>query len=249
MQSRSLRAAAFAAALPVLWGSPALAQSETEPAPEAELETTAPAIPAEPLKLYLKDHPDLPLDADGDALRLSGDHDLWTLQRIDPGPAEALIDLGEYLIVHEGTGRCLTADTASGEEVVPTVLGDCADATAWRLVFDDRTNFQDFRFTTADGYFLGLADDVQAEEGVSINAVLPETGRSHHFQEWLFALAPEDAPSTAPEEAAPSPEPAPKLPTTGLAFGAAAGVGAFALAAGAVLVLWWQRRRVLRSDW
>lgn len=230
-------AAALAAGSIVFWGSPA----QADPVPEG------------PVRMYLKDHADLPLDVDGDGVRLATEFDLWTLRA-----PEALVDLGEYQIVHVESGRCLAADTSGGGETAPVALADCAGSEPWTVVFDDVPSNSDFRFLTPDGYFLGLEDDAEAVHGVEVMAVLPESGASRHFQEWLFA-APPDEPSTPPPsepptttvESAPETETPgqPQLPTTGTGLGAALGGGAVAVAGGAALVLWLHRRRALRSEW
>lgn len=234
MASRLLYSAA-AAALLVLWGAPAQAQT----------------VPEGPVAIYLKDHQDLPLDADGTGIRLSADHDLWTLR-----PAEALMPLGARQIVHDETGRCLTADTVGGGETAPVLLADCADAVAWELVYDDRDSHRDFRFVAPGGYHLGLEDN-GAVEGARVLAVRTDSASTLHSQEWQFAAtdvpptAPPSAPPSAPVSSAPPAEAVaqPKLPQTGAGVGVAAGAGAVALLGGAALVVWWQRRRALRSHW
>lgn len=214
----------------------------------------AQAVPSNAVKLFLKDHETLPLAATADGAHLTADYHLWRLV-----PVEAMQELGEYQLVHEESGQCLTADTGGGE-TVPALLVECADAIAWEVVFDTTPANSDFRFITADDYFLGLADGSEAEEGAEILAVKPETGASRHHQEWLFAPPPppspptspppsSPAPSESPSSPAPSASPQPTLPTTGTGLGLGIGAGAVALAGGAVLVLWWQRRRALRSDW
>ncbi|MQM27185.1 LPXTG cell wall anchor domain-containing protein [Glycomyces albidus] len=235
MKARIACAAALAAA--ALLGSAAAAQAEP--------------VPEEPSRLFLKDHEDIPLAVSGGEAVLSADADLWTLRAV-----EALLDLGEYQIVHDESGQCLTADTSGGEAAVPVVLADCADAVAWGVVYHDVPSHRDFRFTGPDGYFLGLLDDASAVEGAAVLAVAPETDHSLHFQEWRFAAADAPPPTSAPpneavsaSEAATSAAAQPKLPSTGGAAGAAVGAGAVALAGGTALVLWWQRRRALRSHW
>lgn len=210
-------------------------------------------VPDEPVRMYLKDHPDLTLAQQNGAIRLAADGDLWTLRAV-----EALQDLGEYQIVHDGDGECLSADVSGGGETAPVFLADCADADAWTVVFDDASSNEDFRFIGTDGYYLGLADGDDAVDGAEIVAVALGDGASpsRHFQEWLFAAVPPETPSPTPSEtpsseAPPTTPPAaqPHLPTTGAGLGALLGAGAVALAAGAALLLWWQRRRALRSDW
>lgn len=235
MKARIACAAALAAA--AVLGAAAAAQAEP--------------VPEEPSRLFLKDHEDLPLAESGGEAVLSADADLWALR-----PVEALHDLGEYQIVHDATGRCLTADTSGGEVSVPAVLADCADAVAWTTVYHDVPSHNDFRFTTPDGYYLGLIDNASAVEGAPVLAVDSDRDQSKHYQEWRFAAAEEPPASSAPpSESVPSSEdptsPAaqPQLPSTGGAAGAAVGAGTVALAGGTALVLWWQRRRALRTHW
>ncbi|GAA1674490.1 hypothetical protein GCM10009830_21140 [Glycomyces endophyticus] len=250
MKALILRTSAITAATLLAWAAPA----------------TAAVLPEEPAELFLKEHRNLPLDVENGAAVLDGDADLWTLRAV-----EALQDLGEYQIVHDATGRCLTADTSGGEETVPAVLADCADAIAWTVVYNDTPSAQDLRFVTADGYFLGLADDVDPAEDVPVLAVDPESDQSRHSQEWRFAVPVSGAPSPSPSVSAPPSEttsgpppngsdspsgseapsspPPPKLPTTGAGVGAAVGAGAVAVAGGAALVMWLQRRRALRGHW
>ncbi|GAA2133920.1 hypothetical protein GCM10009782_21620 [Glycomyces algeriensis] len=220
----------------------------------------AQTVPAGPVKVFLKDHESLPLAASANGARLTNDHDLWRLVAV-----EAFQDLGQYQLVHDASGRCLSADTTGGDETAPVILTDCADAIGWKLVFDPLPSHSDFRFITADGYFLGLEDGSDAEEGAEVLAVKPETSASRHFQEWRFADAPppSNPPSSPPPSTPPSPpelsespsvpaeseSPKPALPTTGAGLGIGVGAGAVALAGGAALILWWQRRRALRSDW
>lgn len=216
-----------------VWGAPAHAQN----------------VPSEPVEIHLKDHDDLMLGEKGGELMLTAEADEWRFTAV-----EALLDLGEYQIVHHGSGQCLTADTSGGAETAPVSLADCVDAITWQIVFDDRPSHSDYRFVTADGYFLGLEDDTAIEEGAEVLAIDVESGISGHSQEWWFgASSPEDTPAP---DAIPSEAPAevtvvsdPKLPTTGVGLGAAAGAGVVALGGGAALVVWWQRRRALRSHW
>ncbi|MEU5869968.1 LPXTG cell wall anchor domain-containing protein [Glycomyces sp. NPDC047369] len=227
----------------------ALAAAALVPAAPAQ---AADPVPEGPVRMYLKDHEDLPLGQKDGAVRLTADADLWTLRAV-----EALQDLGEYQIVHEADGKCLSTDTSGGGETAPVFLADCASADAWTVVFDDAASNSDFRFITTDDYYLGLAHDADAVEGAEIVAVDLADGASpsRHFQEWLFAAVPPETPSPTPSET-PSeavsttpPAAQPQLPTTGAGLGAAVGAGALALAGGAALLLWWQRRRALRSDW
>jgi LPXTG-motif cell wall-anchored protein len=231
-----LRAAAVSAGILILGAAPAHAQE----------------LPGEGAKLFLKNHEEVPLAFTDDGAVLSADHDLWGFIAV-----EALNDLGEYHLQHDDTGQCLTADTAVATETIPVALADCADALAWEIVWNDVPSHNDFRFITTDGYYLGLEDGADAVEGAEVQAVLPETGASRHFQEWHIAFAPTQPPSESPSTSeSPSPDastsPAaaqPKLPTTGAGLGAMIGAGAVALVGGAAALLWWQRRRALRSDW
>jgi LPXTG-motif cell wall-anchored protein len=227
-----LRSAVLAAAAVPLWAAPA----QAEP------------LPSEPAHVHLKDHVEIPLAWTDTGLRLSAEADEWTFR-----PVEALVDLGAYLIRHEGTGQCLTADASGGEETVPVDLVDCADALAWEVVFNDAQSHGDFRFA-ADGYFLGLEKDADAVEGAAVLAVLEVTG-SKHIQEWRIAVP--DAPASESPSPSPAPSPSesmspvaqPQLPSTGTGLGAAVGAGIVALAGGAALIVWWQRRRALRTHW
>jgi LPXTG-motif cell wall-anchored protein len=228
-----IRSALLAAAAAPLWAAPAQAEQ----------------LPSEPAQVHLKEHEAIPLAWTDTGLRLTADHDEWTFQ-----PVEALIDLGAHLIRHEDTGQCLTADTSGGEETVPVTLADCADAIPWQVVFDDAPFHDDFRFVAPDGHFLGLEEDADVVEGAAVLAVLETTGSKHH-QEWRLA-APDAPPSESPSPslspstaASMSPAAQPQLPNTGTGLGAAVGAGIVALAAGAALLMWWQRRRALRTHW
>lgn len=232
-----LRTAIAAAIAVPLWAAPASAQ-------------TGP-LPAEPTVVYLKDHVDIPLAWTDTGARLTAAFDEWTFRSV-----EALIDLGNYQIIHEDTGQCLTTDTSGGAETVPVALADCADALTWQIVFNDAPTHRDFRFKTPDGYFLGLEDGDDAAEGAEVLAVKPESGASQHHHEWNLAVlgapvVPEPpSPSESPSaEVSASPAAQSKLPATGAGLGAAIGASAVALTGGAALVLWWQRRRALRSHW
>ncbi|MEU6249788.1 LPXTG cell wall anchor domain-containing protein [Glycomyces sp. NPDC047010] len=228
-----------------------LAAAALVPAAPAQ---AADPVPEGPVRMYLKDHEDLPLAQQDGAIRLTAEADLWTLR-----PVEALQDLGEYQIVHDGDGKCLSTDTSGGGETAPVFLAECSGADAWTVIFDDVPSNSDFRFITTDDYYLGLAHDADAVEGAEVVSVALGDGASpsRHFQEWLFAAVPPETPSPSPSEEvssseAPSTTPAaaqPQLPTTGAGLGAAIGAGAVALAGGAALVLWWQRRRALRGQW
>ncbi|MFB9660640.1 RICIN domain-containing protein [Glycomyces mayteni] len=210
-------------------------------------------VPEGPVRMFLKDHQDLPLAQKDGAVRLTAEGDLWTLRAV-----EALQDLGEYQIVHESDGKCLSTDVSGGGETAPVFLAECDSADVWTVVFDDVPSNSDFRFITTDDYYLGLAHDADAVEGAEVVSVDLADGASpsRHFQEWLFAAVPPETPSPSPSEEVSSEAPSttppaaqPQLPTTGAGLGAAIGAGAVALAGGAALVLWWQRRRALRSDW
>ncbi|RRS02129.1 hypothetical protein [Glycomyces terrestris] len=220
---------------------------------------SAAPLPEGAATLFLKEHRELPLAVEDGRAVLAAEPDLWTLR-----PVEALQDLGGHHIVHDDTGQCLTADTSGGEEVVPVVLADCADAAVWRVVHNDLSSQDDLRFITDDDYFLGLPDDVDPAPGALVVAVDPESGQSHHSQEWRFSEPPQPSPSpsepapTTPPVTTPPPEAssepttppaAPQLPTTGAGLGVAVGGGAVALAGGSAAVLWWQRRRALRHHW
>jgi LPXTG-motif cell wall-anchored protein len=226
--------ALLAAAVAPLWAAPAQAEQ----------------LPSEPAHVHLKGHEAIPLAWTDTGLRLTADHDAWTFQ-----PVEALVDLGAYLIRHEDTGQCLTADTSGGEETVPVTLVDCADAIAWEVVFNDLPSHEDFRFVAPDGHFLGLESGSDAVEGTEVMAVL-ETNGSKHFQEWRLAVVaptPPQSESQSPSLSAEAPASpaaaAPQLPSTGTGLGAAVGAGIVALAGGAALIVWWQRRRALRTHW
>jgi hypothetical protein len=224
------------------------------------------AIPEEPSKLHLKGFGDIPLAEVDGVLRLTEDFDLWRLVAV-----ESLQDFGEYQIIHDESGQCLTADTseesaAADTETAPVSLVDCADAAAWQVGFDDAASKSDFRFETAEGYFLGVEYGTDPAEGVEVSAVEPRGAKSKHFQEWMFAAPPVETPSspapTTPPASESEPEPEPEtesesesespkasLPVTGTALGAGIGGGVVALLGGTALVLWWQRRRALRSEW
>lgn len=243
MQSPMLRTAAVAAAAclaALIPGGAACAQD----------------VPEGAVKMFLKDHEGLPLAATEDGAHLAADPHLWRLVAV-----EALQELGQYQLVHDDSGQCLSAHTTGGGATAPVFLIDCADAIAWEVVFDTVPSNSDFRFITADGYFLGLAEGSEAKEGAEVLAVHPEAGDSRHSQEWLFAAPPPGpTPSASPSPSAPelsespsspaaSEPPKPTLPTTGAGLGLGVGAGVVAVAGGAALVLWWQRRRALRADW
>jgi hypothetical protein len=230
------RTALVAAAVIPFWAAPAQAQS----------------LPTEPAQVFLKDHEDLPLAWTDAGARLSADYDEWTFRSV-----EALLDLGGYQIRHEDTGQCLTTDTAGGGAAFPVTLADCAEALAWQVEFHDIPSHEDFRFITPDGYYLGLEDGDEVVEGAEVLAVDLDTGVTKHFQEWrleVLGAPPSESPSPSgsPSPSADvsvSPAVQAQLPATGGGLGAAIGGGAVAVAGGAALVLWWQRRRALRSHW
>jgi hypothetical protein len=244
MKARIASIAALAAA--AVLGAAAAAQAEP--------------IPEEPARIFLKDHEDISLaESDGEVV-LSAHADLWTLRSV-----ERFSNLDEYQIVHVETGQCLTAETADGEETVPAMLAECVDAVAWTAIYDNLPRHHDFRFSTPDGYLLSISDWDAADEGAEVLAVEAEWDDSKHFQEWRLASF-EDTPDPADpvsegvpdsvSEAVPVGEDPttaaaaqPKLPTTGGAVSAAVGAGTVALAAGTGLIVWWQRRRALRSHW
>lgn len=111
------RGAAIAAAALLPWGMPTAAH--------------AAEMPDEAVLMYLKNHAELPLAWTGEAVALSADGDAWTFRAV-----ESFQDLGEYLIVHDESGRCLTlaeeADetTASGrtESADDAAAADLAEA-------------------------------------------------------------------------------------------------------------------------
>jgi LPXTG-motif cell wall-anchored protein len=233
MRSLHPRAAALAAAALLPLAVPA-------PVHAAEL-------PGEPVLMHLKGHPELSLAWTGERAELAAEGDTWSFT-----PVEALRDLGSHLIVHEETGRCLSAAPATdGADTAPVTLADCADATRWTVVFDDVPAHEDYRFTTPEGRHLGIEDSAEAVEGAEV--LLVDTEASRHEQEWRFeAPPPEPEPSTPPpaEETTPEPVPPaePKLPQTGSGVAALGGAGLAAVAAGAVMLMWW-RRRTLRGQW
>ncbi len=83
------RGAAIAAAALLPWGMPTAAH--------------AAEMPDEAVLMYLKHHAELPLAWTGETAALSADGDGWTFRSV-----ESFQDLGEYLIVHDESGRCLT---------------------------------------------------------------------------------------------------------------------------------------------
>jgi len=127
--------------------------------------------------------------------------------------------------------------------------------------------------TTEDGAIAEAPPEDDATAEVTLEEATPEAGAieehsaiptegaevfavdmpfSKHSHEWLFATAPvvpPETPSPTPSTESPAAPAAPQLPQTGAALGAAVGAGAFALAGGTALVLWWQRRRALRANW
>lgn len=223
------RALALSAAALLPWAAPAHA---------AELS-------AEPVLMHLKEHPDLSLAWNGERAELAAEGDAWTFT-----PIEALQDLGAYLIVHDRTGRCLTAEPMSlGAETAPVALVDCADAEPWALAYDDVPAHQDYRFATDEGHYLGIEDSGEAAAGGEVLVV--DRDASRHGQEWRFEAVPdEETPSTPPpaEETTDPPAARPELPQTGAGVAAVGGVGLASIAAGVAMVLWW-RRRTLPGQW
>lgn len=249
MKTLLLKAAAAAAVILPAAGAPA----------HAELVPEGP-VPEGAVKLYLKDHQDLPMAAADGKPRLASSGDLWELS------GEAMQDLGEFKIVHQASGQCLAADTSGGGEAVPVSLVDCADAHTWTIVYHN-PGHKDFRFVAPGDYLLGLRERSDAVKGAEVLAIHSAPGDSMHFHEWLTESGTEATPppgeiTPAPGESTPPPGedpstssseaaavPAASLPTTGATLGAGIGAGIVALAGGTALVLWWQRRRALRSDW
>jgi hypothetical protein len=245
MKMLMLKAAACSAAILLSAAAPA----QADPVPDGGV------------KLFLKDHPDLPMTVADGGPRLSADGDLWELGE----EAKPMQDLGETQIVHQATGQCLTADTSGGGATVPVMLADCATAISWTIVYDKAAGHRDFRFVAPGDYLLGLRERADAVDGAEVLAVRSDPSDSLHFHEWLTeslgeATPPPSADPSDPasseataSEAVPATSaevvPAAALPTTGVGIGLAIGTGAAALAGGAALVLWWQRRRALRANW
>ncbi|WP_026929175.1 LPXTG cell wall anchor domain-containing protein [Glycomyces tenuis] len=201
-------------------------------------------LPAEPVLMHLKDHPELPLAWTGERAELAAEGDAWSFT-----PVEAFQDLGTHLIVHDETGQCLDAGPIpDGAETATVELADCADATPWGVVYNDVPAHQDYRFTTPEGHYLGIERGSQAAAGTEVLVVAVPS--SVHAQEWQFADVPEQTPSTPPpaEETTAAPAAEPKLPQTGAGVAALSGAGVVAVAAGAAMVLW-LRRRTLRDQW
>ncbi|MDA1362119.1 RICIN domain-containing protein [Glycomyces luteolus] len=247
MKTFLLNAAAVSAAILLAVGAPAHAQSVP--------------VPDGGVKLFLKDHPDLPMAVVDGVPRLTDEGDLWELG----GDEADMQDLGEYQIIHRGSGQCLVADTGGGA-TAHVSLADCADAHSWTIVYDN-PGHRDFRFVAPGDYLLGLHERSDAVEGAEVLAVREDPSDSMHFHEWLTesgtatpppneitpvpdpSFEAESPASAAAAAAAESASPKPALPTTGAGLGIGIGAGAVALAGGAALMLWWQRRRVLRADW
>jgi hypothetical protein len=249
MKTILLKAAVVSAAILLAAGAPAQAQP----------------VPDGAVRLYLKDHQNLPMAAVDGAPRLTTQGDFWELSGDEA--TDDLQDLGEYQIVHHDSGQCLVADTGGGGATAPISLADCAGAHSWTIVYHD-PGHKDFRFVAPGDYLLGLRERSDAVEGAEVLAVRTAPSDSMHFHEWLTGAGTEATPppngTTPPNETTPmadpdaeaespsgSPSGSPKstLPTTGAGLGVGIGAGAVALAGGAALVLWWQRRRALRSDW
>ncbi|MFG3339004.1 hypothetical protein [Glycomyces sp. NPDC048151] len=225
-------------------------------------------IPSGATLMFLKDHEDFQLAwSEGEGVHLTAEGgDRW---RIEPVREEALTEIGEFHVVHDDSGQCMDAGPLDPDGVHAHLdLVDCADAEPWSVVYDDVPSNADFRFATPEGYLLGLEHPESKEEhsavpteGAEVFAL--DVPMSLHSHEWLFAEAMAPNPPTTPPattqppgETPSSPEapetsasPKPTLPTTGTALGLGIGAGAAALVGGAVLVLWWQRRRALRADW
>ncbi|WP_205327910.1 RICIN domain-containing protein [Glycomyces sp. YM15] len=254
MKTTLFKAAVVSAAILLAAGAPAQAQP----------------VPDGAVRLYLKDHQNLPMAAVDGAPRLTAQGDFWELSGDeglqDPGD---LRDLGEYQIIHRDSGQCLVADTGGGGATAQVSLADCAGAHSWTIVYHD-PGHKDFRFVAPGDYLLGLRERSDAVAGAEVLAVREDPSDSMHFHEWLAGAGTEATPppneatppnettpmSEVPSEADPdaeaeSPSSSPKstLPTTGAGLGVGIGAGAVALAGGAAFVLWWQRRRALRSDW
>lgn len=233
MRSLLLSPVAVAAAL-ALWSAPAFA---------------AP-VPDGPTEIYLKDHPELSLGLVDGSARLGPEGEKWLFQEVET--EDRYDDLGDYQIVHEGSGQCLTADSSAGARTAPILLADCAEADVWTIIFDSLPSHLDYRFVADEHYYLGLEGNDDAGDGVDVLGVRIRSGNSLHAQEWRFGMATEQLPPSeepSPEESETPAAAAPKLPQAGAGLGAALGAGTVALAAGAGLLLWWQRRRALRAQW
>lgn len=231
-------------------------------------------LPAEPVLLHLKDYEEFKLAwNEEEGVHLSAEPAAW---RFEPVREEALHDLGAHHLVLEGTGECLDAGALAPDGVhAPLDVVDCAEAEPWTVVYDDLPSRVDYRLATPEGYLLGLGHEESREEhsavptdGAEVFALDVED--SLHSHEWRLAVAdapptsppptppgsesPSERPSESSSEASPqapseSASPMPALPVTGTALGLGAGAGVVAVAGGAALVLWWQRRRALRTDW
>ncbi|GAB4007573.1 hypothetical protein GCM10029992_61680 [Glycomyces albus] len=153
-------------------------------------------LPDEPVTVQLKGEPELALAWGGDGAVIASEGDLWSFR-----PVEALVEVGEVLIVHEDGGQCLSPSESGPPEQAPLELVDCADAVAWAAVFDDVASNQDWRFTDPEGRFLGLAPGVDPADGAPVVAEAVLGTSSVHDQEWLFEAAPEETPP--PEETSP----------------------------------------------
>ncbi|HLU29131.1 MAG TPA: LPXTG cell wall anchor domain-containing protein [Glycomyces sp.] len=103
------RGAAIAAAALLPWGMPTAAH--------------AAEMPDEAVLMYLKHHAELPLAWTGDSVALSADGDRWTFKAV-----ESFQDLGEHLIVHDESGRCLTAhEIEASDEAEPSDRTELSD--------------------------------------------------------------------------------------------------------------------------
>lgn len=109
MKTKYPRAAAIAAAALLPLAVPTAAQADD-------------AL-SEAVLMHLKDRPDLSLAWQSETAVLSTEGDRWAFK-----PVEAYDDLGEYLIVHDATGQCLTV--ADATERTGTESSEQSDDTA-----------------------------------------------------------------------------------------------------------------------
>ena len=212
-------------------------------------------LPDEPVIWSIKEQSDLSLAWSGERAVLASEGHEWSFLI-----TEALVEVDQAHIVHEGTGQCLVPVDDGTRETVPLELVDCVDSVPWTAVFDDIDAHQDWRFTDHHGRYLALHPEHDAVEGAEIVAeAAPGTG-SRHDQEWLFAMAttPPSPPPSTPPSTPPSSPPAPpspseevpqaKLPQTGTGIAAGA-VGAVGVVGAGTGILLWLRRRSLRAHW